>query len=897
MRACFYILILLTVLVQTQAQTLLIPEKLTIEDGLAQGFVSAIHQDQEGFLWFGTKNGLNRYDGRQFEKFTHNPDDLYSIAGDWVQTILEEGDFLIVSGHGDQLNLFHKRTKNFYSIPLNVNGVEYFSGILSVVKDIKEQYWITTNNSQVIRVTFPDQFWKQLPMQAELLAKVKIELVLKGYSVYNTAKDSNFLVLNIPKNLQIDINTLDTSTSNINDSYAQFRFFQPLTEHLRLGQSIVSPIELFSIYRFKEGIWNPILSDFSFLPYTYYDPSEDLVWLQRHDDNSLLAYKPDVLFNTRKITENQAAYLIKDVGIGIRKLYKDRSNILWVGTAGLGVIKISPRKLAVKNYLQGNSIKQQIFSFREGGLFFPMNKIEGITDTSTNTKVVNRFIDQIKPFKSFWLDEGFDQRWLAVVLKNSNLGAILRLYHYKDGKLNQKIQLPLSTVWFESELSMLLSKDRKLYISFSNYFIQYDPVVETHQTFQYNLFQQVVPIGFYIAQTANKNFWIGTSEGLIQVQAKQDSFDFQLITAGLRNKACASLLVDPNDANILWIGTKGGGLHRLDTKTMEFEHLYTQNGLPNNVIYGVLNDEEGNLWMSSNKGIINYHPRTGDIRNFTSADGMQSDEFNTFAFGKAMDGALMFGGINGLNIFYPKDLKGNPHTPAVKITGLAINNEPVSVLDSTNILETTIEFTDNITLNYSQNNITLDFAALEFTAPSKNTFSYYLEGAEAAWSHTTTDNSATYLNLAPGNYTFKIKAANGDLVWSEKVTTLDISIRPPWYRSTLAYGCYFLLLGFIFWWSRQLQRRRLQLKYSLELEQKEAERLKELDRFRSRLYTNITHEFRTPLTVILGTSEQMQAQKHSNHPEQRQLSLIRRNGKNLLNLVNQMLDLSKIEHN
>ncbi|MEL6356363.1 MAG: ATP-binding protein, partial [Bacteroidota bacterium] len=435
-----------------------------------------------------------------------------------------------------------------------------------------------------------------------------------------------------------------------------------------------------------------------------------------------------------------------------------------------------------------------------------------------------------------------------------------------------------------------------IYLFYSDHFIQYDPVSEVYQVFHSDVFPNIAPHTFYMAQTANGDFWIGTTQGLLRGQSKGEGFDFAIVKA-TQNKICASVLVDSKDRNILWIGTKGNGLARLDTRTMELDYRNTDNGLPNNVIYGVLDDAAGKLWLSSNKGIIAYNPITGSVRNFTSADGMQSNEFNTYAFGKGQNGALFFGGINGLNEFQPEDLTDNPFPPEVRITQLALNNRAIYAQDSTRVLAQAIEYTQEITLDYTDNSLSLTFSALEFTAPSKNTFSYYLDGAEAEWAHTSTDNRAAYLNLSPGKYTFKIKAANGDGVWGDKITTLDITILPPWYRTNAAYVLYALLLGLVFWYSRRSQRKRLQLQYNLALEQREAERLKELDAFRSRFYTNITHEFRTPLTIILGTSEQLEAEEAPSNPKHRKLSLIRRNGRNLLNLVNQMLDLSKIEHN
>ncbi|MEO1437505.1 MAG: ATP-binding protein, partial [Bacteroidota bacterium] len=339
---------------------------------------------------------------------------------------------------------------------------------------------------------------------------------------------------------------------------------------------------------------------------------------------------------------------------------------------------------------------------------------------------------------------------------------------------------------------------------------------------------------------------------------------------------------------LIWVATKGGGLHRLDTKSMQFEFLNTKNGLPNDVIYSVLNDEQGSLWLSSNKGIIRYQPSTRDIRQFTADDGLQSDEFNTYAYGKGQDGTLYFGGIKGLNAFHPRDLGDNPIVPKVQITQLEVNNQAIQVADSSGILAEAMEYTQEIQLAHHQNNFSLSFAALEFSAPFKNQFSYYLEGAEAPWSHQSTDHKATYLNQPPGRYTFKLKAANGDGVWNEVPVELKIRILPPWYLSTFAYIFYGLLALVVGWQLSRFQRKRIELRHAMELEQQKSERLKELDEAKSRIYTNITHEFRTPLTVISGLVSQMDDDRSYKDP-------IQRNSDQLLNLVNQMLDLRKLE--
>lgn len=258
----------------------------------------------------------------------------------------------------------------------------------------------------------------------------------------------------------------------------------------------------------------------------------------------------------------------------------------------------------------------------------------------------------------------------------------------------------------------------------------------------------------YIEKTADNTIWMATSHGLIRATPQQDSdlFDFIRYKTdpqnkhSLRSNNISALLADPHDTNILWIGTKGGGLHQMNIKTEHFRSFTTKEGFPDNVIYGILSDyyintesEDYALWMSTNRGLVQYIPSTEKLKNYTKADGLQSNEFNTHSFAYTNDlqkkGRLMFGGINGLNVFKPAEIRDNPFKPNVVLTNLLINNKPISVRSDSDILTESIEYTSKINLPYKKNNITLQFAALEYTSPSKNKYRYYLKGAEKEWTH------------------------------------------------------------------------------------------------------------------------------------------------------------------
>jgi signal transduction histidine kinase/CheY-like chemotaxis protein len=348
-------------------------------------------------------------------------------------------------------------------------------------------------------------------------------------------------------------------------------------------------------------------------------------------------------------------------------------------------------------------------------------------------------------------------------------------------------------------------------------------------------------------------------------------------------------LIDPKDDNILWIGTKGQGMSRLNIAQNTFTNYNTKNGLSDDVIYGILSDDESprNLWISMNRGLNRFCDQTGIFNYYYKSDGIQDDEFNTYASFKSRTGELHFGGVNGLTIFDPKDFNVNIKPPNVRFSGLEINGKPINPRDKTGILDQDITYMETIELPFSQNNIRLNFSANDYTSPTRNQFAYYLEGAEKQWIHKGFDHTAQYLNLPPGSYTFWVKAANSNGVWNEKPISIKIIIHAPWYRTWFAYLFYVAVLFSIIYYLYHTQLRQ-------KLDQQETNRLKELDSFKSKLYTNLTHEFRTPLTVILGMNSQIK--KNPKQFLEQGTQLIESNGKNLLRLINQLLDLSKLEN-
>ncbi|MCB0667845.1 MAG: response regulator, partial [Saprospiraceae bacterium] len=350
----------------------------------------------------------------------------------------------------------------------------------------------------------------------------------------------------------------------------------------------------------------------------------------------------------------------------------------------------------------------------------------------------------------------------------------------------------------------------------------------------------------------------------------------------------------------IWSGSYGGGLNRLDTATNRFVHFSTNDGLLNNNIFSVIADKRGYLWLLSYEGITRFNPYSFEIINLTHGNGLGSDFYDGFLYGRSPStGNLFFLGKDGLDFFHPDSVKLSNYKPPIAFTGFELFNEPVQIdpeqhSDSdTFFLQQHISYTREIKLDYDHRVFTIDYAALDFSGPENIDYAYQLDGFDPDWQYVDKKRSATYTNLDPGNYEFRVKSTNADGVWNENYTALALIISPPWWNTGLAYFFYFVLivsaLYFFYWY----QRRRWELQSALQIQEKEALRLKELDNLKTNLYTNITHEFRTPLTIIGGMTRLIREKPRD--WLKKGADTIEEQSQKLLEMVSQMLDLQKIE--
>ncbi|MFN0215464.1 MAG: ATP-binding protein, partial [Saprospiraceae bacterium] len=429
---------------------------------------------------------------------------------------------------------------------------------------------------------------------------------------------------------------------------------------------------------------------------------------------------------------------------------------------------------------------------------------------------------------------------------------------------------------------------------------KFDPSNARIDTFDFSPITGYREAALSLNTDANGHLWIGTPHGLVHGIPNGNSLKFALHKNNPNDRqtmSCNSVLASLNDPfqpdRYLWLGTKGGGLNCFDKRTGVFKHFTSAEGLPNNVVYAILPDSGGKLWLSTNRGLSKFDPATGFFQNFFSVDGLQDNEFNTLSFAQAADGRLYFGGVNGITAFYPSELDASFSSPSVFINQLKVNNLPVKVGDG--ILEKSIEYTNSITLSYQQNQLTFEFVAMDFSSPRMNQFRYRLLGSNEIWMESAPgDNSATFTNLASGDYVFEVITGGSRGIWDGNPARLSIRILPPWWRTGWAYTLYFLICAGGIWALYNFQVNKIRLKNKLAFEHNEALRLAELDRLKTNFFSSITHEFRTPLTLLLEPARQL-LQEAKTETTRFRLELIEKNARRLLQYVNQLLDLSKLE--
>lgn len=867
-------------------------QSISIADGLSQGMIYDLMQDREGFLWIATKDGLNRYDGYNFKVFTHDPYNENSISGNTCTSLLQDSQGRIWIGtEKDGLNLYDPQRGKFYHANIVDNTQKEASNynILRLLTNNDGSIWIMTDvANKIFKITLP----KGYPNQVDFSHLVK------------SVSPQNF-VDKIPIRNEKQSLGMAYAKGLYNHKYPDFfvghfntnsSFFKCLSDHKNRLWSIAS-----------QQIYCSVLGSKYFIPFPQ---GEDLSVLNQLEDGTLLItnqrhlwlFKPDDLLKIKALTPENAYAVLPPNSPRLNLLIRDKAGNIWGGTRGYGLVKFNPHIKQFRSYLPKYS-SGALFQDQQKRVYFHANYFPSYQFYRLNTETnqpesLPAPIDDHKFGHDALLQDHKQQFWVLSNLREQEPRNLV-LFD-KNWKYIKQYRVPLVGIIPDFSARLLETSDGRIWIGlFDGKLFTFDPSTEKFQTYSYKhlLPKSGVMVQTYALYQDKNTLWIATQKGLIKATnfLKKPTFSLyknsKTDRKSLSNDFVSGMINDPvSPDKYLWVSTKGGGLEKFNKQTSEFEHFTEAQGLPNKVVYGIVEGDDQNLWMSTNRGIACLNPKTLIFNNFNKSDGLQDNEFNTNSYYKAPDGTLLFGGINGVTLFKASELNQNHSTPITKIINLKINNQPIEVNDESGILDKPIETCSILQLKHDQNLVTLEFGVMDFTNSVKNRFRYRLDGIDNKWVEAGTNRFANYGQLPVGDYTFNVMGSLNGEVWSKPVM-LKIRISPPIYRTWWAYLLYVVLFGWIVyrWYQSQLNRVRLQ--QQLFYTNKETERLAELDTLKTRFFTNISHEFRTPLTLLVGPLEDLKQK----YPQESIIQMMQQNLIRLQTLINQLLDLSKLE--
>lgn len=889
------------------------------DQGLSQNFISCILQDKKGFMWFGTKDGLNRFDGYSFVVYQHDSFDSTTISANYITTLLEDSRSLLWVGTlNGGLNCFNRKTESFLHIRYDSDLVKDFVDfeIKAIAEDKNGNIWVAIRGFGIIK----------------LIIKSQMPLEYTDEPIIINSDDKSTPYFNIITCLKFDSdNMLWIGTENglmkFNPVTHKIDRYEILTKN---PKAPTSPYDknVGAIYESRNGdFWLGTLSGlvkfdrtngtYKLFPHQYeifrygwgriIDITEDKsgnLWLASSAD--LMRFDPKTLnyfyYKNNPLDVNSLSYS------SISSIYIDRTGILWVGTSGMGINYYDSKAERFSTLTRKLSPESRISGFSVRAILEESDEIVWVSSEVLTRW--NRKTGEIKSYEasSNNLDKfGNTGAWSMIKASDGKIWTATSegVYRYdpetsvaRQYKFNSKdsLGLPQKEVYTVFE-----DRNKNIWIATENYFCKLIDVQEG--IFKKYLYQNLPPTNelarTVIVQDNSGTIWLGTKEGLLRFDETKGIFykfkNDPLNAQTLSNNLIKSICIDPySRSDVLWIGTAGGGLNRFDIQKNIFTHFTEKDGLPNNVVYGILPDKSGNLWLSTNKGLSCFNPANKIFRNYDSRDGLQSNEFNTGASFISKKVEMFFGGIKGMNYFYPEKIVDNPNKPSIVFTNLKIRDQNITLKNNNQLLKSSISESDKIILSHSDDVITLEFAALDFSAPEKNQYAYKLENFNRDWIYSGNVRTATFTNLPPGEYIFRVKASNNDGVWNEAGIALTLIIKPPWWNTWWSYIIYGLILLTGLYLLRRYELNRLKLKNQLKLEKITTDSLRNLDQLKSQFFANISHEFRTPLTLILGQIESVMSSSVEAKNKEK-LQVANRNARRLLTLINQLLDLSKIE--
>lgn len=878
------------------AQKNIIPfEHLTVESGLSQSSIFSIAQDSMGFMWFGTKDGLNRYDSQQFEVFRNHKNDSTSLSSSQnINALLTDSKGNLWVGTQRGLNLYVPETKSFIRFlnhPKQKNSLSN-NIIRSIYEDRQGNIWVGTENG--LNRLVKDGIFERFFCNDGDDFGVKNAIVK---AIFQDSKNTlwlgtqNGLLSLSPKSIGYKFKSF--YHDNLNDKSIASNDISTITEDLNHNLWIGTRFNGFDLYDKGNNTFKHFTSNsgtnclINNVVRKILVDKEGLLWIATL--NGISIYDPvNQKFNSLNHDPEDQNSLNQN---SIYNIYQDASRSIWVGTyyGGINVYHPYTSQFKIhKHYSYKNSLSSNIISTiiedeehnlwigteAEGLNYF--NRKTGVFTNFKSSKDQNAFRSNL--IKAITLDEK-DNLWIAAY----NGGVYYfnpRTNQFKNYKLDPSNPNSLSS---NRATYLLRDKSNRLWIGTRGmglflYRKQTDDFLSLiAKTSSTHLPSKRIN---YLFQDNKANLWVSGENGTFYLPSNAKKFKRLILVNSdfLNNISCINQTSDGK----IWFGSYIEGLASYHPETKKIKYYTSKiGGLPSNNIAGIVEDNEGSLWISTEKGLAKFNQ--GIFKVYEINDGLPGNVFNAHSFYKDSKGELFFGGYNGMVSFFPEQIIENKTPPKMVFTHLRLFNKEVNINDDTKILSKALNKAQEIVFSYSQNIFSVDFSALNFVKSRKNRYAYKLEGFEKDWNYVS-NPTANFTNLPAGEYTLLVRGTNNDGVWSNVETGLKIVIKPPFWRTWWAYIVYALLFASLLYLIVRFLLIRALLKREHDIHQIKLE-----------FFTNVSHEIRTPLTLIVGPLERLIQDTQENFSLNKQLHVVNRNAKRLMRLVNELMDFRKIE--
>ncbi len=885
------------------------------KEGISQGVVNSITQDTQSLMWFATEDGLNRFDGYSFQVFRYNPDAKGSIADNFIQSLLtdSEGNLWVSSRKG--LQQFDPVRESFSHYYHAFGDYQSYTGndVSCITEGSAHNLWIGWYGSGF--ASFDKKAKRFQPYTPEtrrdLPSSKTISLHEDKFGLLWVGSQQGGLSV-----FQVSRGRVIQKVTHLVHPRLQAATIYCFEED-KLGNIWIGSNLGLVVYKRQENrfvFFDHVQSSLASTPINslLIDSAENL-WI-----GSLAGgiYQLDLRQVLTRPTEDLLFVQIKNLGSSdisqrtIQCLYEDKDKNIWVGTYGDGIYLVSSVR---ENFTRiEKSMYQPTASSRvpyygmcydlQGNLWLGTDG-DGIYQSDSYGNTLKHYPGNAKQLTDNAIlsalrdDKGrlwFGSYSHGVFLYNPASDGFVN-YHYHSGNALKRGGNDVRVIFQDSNNRIWIGTNRGGLCLLD----------EQNQSYANPAhFSGALLDGDVRSITEDKqgNLWIGFyGDGVYSYSPDKKTVKQHFVSAYEKDQIKSDVIfaIKADQNGLIWIGTGGSGLYAFDSQRHTLKRYSEKNGLANNTIYAILTDNDENIWVSTNQGISKLDRTQNQFYNYDVSDGLQEGQFNPgSAMYNQVGGYMCMGGTQGLNIFYPDQVRESTQHPQILLSGLSIFNKPIHIQDSLDgkpILEQAISQTRHITLAHDQNVLTFEFVGINYNYPDKNNYIYTLEGLDPDWNFVGTARTATYRYLKPGHYVFKVKSSTNPGVWGDDFASISLTITPPFWQSAWAYCLYVLLFVAIGWVAFTITKRDLKLKKRLLIERKQRHYERRLVQQKLTFFTEISHEFKTPLTLMLGPLEEMLGSEPEKSPSGRKLRMVHRNAHKLLSLINKLLDYRRLE--